>query len=58
MLPESNVLKVQVYRIGVSKKDLNDAITAAETFFEENEINKIDFIQQHGTMYMPAIQEH
>lgn len=40
---ESNVLKVQVYRIGVSKKDLNDAITAAETFFEENEINKIDF---------------
>lgn len=40
---ESNVLKVQVYSIGVSKKDLNDAITAAETFFEENEINKIDF---------------
>ncbi len=40
---ESNVLKVQVYSIGVSKKDLNDAITLAETFFEENESNKIDF---------------
>lgn len=40
---ESNVLKVQVYSIGVSKKELNDAITLAETFFEENESNKIDF---------------
>ena len=40
---ESNAVKVQVYRIGVSKKALNEAITAAETFFEENESRKVDF---------------